>query len=211
MPKQVSRELSQATPRSIRQSSPKFSQSQEAALLPSRAANAMFQQITNKLNLLVLTGVTVLNLSACASNPSSTAPTASAPAASAPAAAPSPTPAAAASPAPATTQNAVAQHGGQVVEAGDYHLELLAIPEGENMHVDFWLLMGADHATIGDAQVTANVQFPDGTQKTVDMSYDQAGQHYKAYIPGFVSGEYRVVIQTDRQGKKVNGRFNFQL
>ncbi len=169
-------------------------------------------KIPLKINLILLAGTTLLALKACAPNttpPTASAPTTSTPTAPAPAASVPSSPAA--SPTPVVSDPAVAQHGGQVVETGNYHLELLALPEGENMHVDFWLLTGSDHASIGDAKVTANVQFPNGTQKTVDMTYDQAGQHYKAYIPGFVAGDYRVVVQTDRQGEKVNGRFNFKL
>jgi hypothetical protein len=127
-----------------------------------------------------------------------------------------PTPVNSASPATSSIATPVAkasgaQYGGQVVEMGEYHLELLAAPEGENMHIDFWLLKSADHAALTDATVTATLQFPNGAQKEVEMTYDQEGKHYKAFVPGFVPGEYRVVVQTDRKGEKVNGRFNFTL
>jgi hypothetical protein len=153
----------------------------------------------------------VLTLSACGSNTPPAAETASAVPAASPAAA---TTAAANAPAPAATapaKEAGAQQGGQVVEAGDYHLELIAAPEGENVRIDFWLMTGSDHASISNAKVTANILFPDGTQKDVEMTYDAAAQHYKALVPEFAPGEYRVVVQTDRQGEKVNGRFNFKL
>ncbi|MDX2229823.1 MAG: hypothetical protein NW220_09310 [Leptolyngbyaceae cyanobacterium bins.349] len=157
---------------------------------------------------LIPLGISVLALSACAANTTSTAQST----APAPAAAPA-SPTATKSP-PASiklAKAAGAQHGGQVVEMGDYHLELLAAPEGEKIHVDFWLLTGANHAAIADATVVANIQFPNGTQKSVDLVYDQAGKHYKALVPGYAAGDYRVVVQTNPKGEKVNGRFNFKL
>ncbi len=160
---------------------------------------------------LLIISISTLTLSACTPTPTTTEAPPASPVAS-------PTPASAIAPpipaasAPATTPHAEgAQQGGQVVEMGNYHLELLAAPEGDNIHVDFWLLTGSDHTAIADAKVTANIQFPNGTQKTVEMIYDTAGQHYKALIPGYVAGEYRVVVQTDTKGEKVNGRFNFTL
>lgn len=169
---------------------------------------------------LVLIGASALTMSACTAN---TVTTSQSPPAS-PAVSPAPTitPTATTAPPTATTPKTAkvandanhdggAQHGGQVVEMGDYHLELLAAPEGENIHVDFWLLTGANHAAISDAKVIANIQFPNGTQKSVAMVYDQTGKHYKAFVPGFVAGDYRVVVQTNHKGEKVNGRFNFKL
>jgi hypothetical protein len=166
---------------------------------------------------ILFTGTTLLLLNACASTTTTASDPASSPVASPSentAAAPTADPAVAPA-TPAATETSAkeegAQKGGQVVEMGDYHLELLAAPEGENIHVDFWLMTGADHASLGDAKVTASIQFPNGTQKTVDLIYDETGQHYKALVPGFVAGEYRVVVQTERSGEKVNGRFNFKL
>ncbi len=160
----------------------------------------------------LLISISALTLSACAPTPTTEAPPTSPAASPSPASAIAPPTPAASAPAPAATPHAEgAQQGGQVVETGDYHLELLAAPEGDKIHVDFWLLTGSDHAAIADAKVTANIQFPNGTQKTVEMTYDTAGQHYKALVPGFVAGEYRVVVQTDTKGQKVNGRFNFSL
>ncbi|MBD2093295.1 hypothetical protein H6F67_25965 [Microcoleus sp. FACHB-1515] len=158
-----------------------------------------------KTTVALLSGIALLTLSAC--NSTSPAPTETpAASASAPAASPAPTTATS-----ADTAQTTAQNGGQVVEVGDYHLELLAAPEGDGLHVDFWLQTGSDHASISDAEVTANIQFPDGTSKPVDLTYDAAGEHYKAFVSGFAAGEYRVVVQTDIDGEKVNGRFNFNL
>jgi hypothetical protein len=159
------------------------------------------------LNLFALTISSTLLFSACATHTASTPGTAS----PSSIAATLPQSNATDSPKTATAHSGGAKQGGQVVEMGDYHLELLAIPEGKNVHVDFWLLTGADHGAITDANITANLQFPNGTQKNVEMTYDKAGQHYKAFVPGYVPGQYRVVVQTDIKGEKVNGRFNFSL
>ena len=176
----------------------------------------MFCQTSCQTKMLILIGVSVGILNACSSNPATTTQSVPASPTTVPtptAASPSPQPAAATPPAkPSDDSHATgAQHGGQVVEMGNYHLELLAAPEGEKIHVDFWLLTGANHASVQDAKVIANIQFPNGTQKSVDLVYDQAGQHYKALVPGFATGEYRVVVQTNHKGEKVNGRFNFKL
>lgn len=162
------------------------------------------------LNLFALAIVSMLLFSACAANTTSTLGTTPASPIAATSAA-STTATSNASPKTATAHSGGAQHGGQVVEMGDYHLELLAIPEGKNVHVDFWLLSGVKHAAITDANIAVNLQFPNGTPKTVEMTYDQAGQHYKAFVPGFVPGQYRAVVQIDIKGEKVNGRFNFSL
>jgi hypothetical protein len=156
-----------------------------------------------KITLTILSGIAIL-LTACGSGTET-------PTASVTPSAASPSPASPVAQSTVASPAAVAKYGGQVVQTGDYHLELLPIPEGENMHVDFWLLKGANSTPVSDAKVTANIQFPNGTQKTVEMTYDQAGNHYKAYVPGYLPGDYRVVVQTEIQGNKVNGRFGFKL
>ncbi len=101
--------------------------------------------------------------------------------------------------------------GGQVVEAGAYHLELLMVKEENNIHLDFFLQTGDTHTAIPDAKVTAQVQFPDGSQKSYDLAYDAPNKHYATNLSTSVSGEYKIAILTDIKGEKVNGRFNFKL
>jgi hypothetical protein len=101
--------------------------------------------------------------------------------------------------------------GGQVVEVGAYHLELLMVKEENNIHLDFFLQTGENHAAIPDAKVTAQVQFPDGSQKSYDLAYDAPNKHYATNLPTTASGEYKIVVLTDIKGEKVNGRFNFKL
>ncbi len=108
-----------------------------------------------------------------------------------------------------TAHDTSASKGGQVVEAGPYHLELVTLNESSGVHLDFYLQKGDTHEAIPDATVTGQIQLPDGTQKTVEFEYDADGQHYVATLPETTAGEYNVAVLTDIQGEKVNGRFNF--
>ncbi|MGQ4646457.1 hypothetical protein [Lyngbya aestuarii] len=100
--------------------------------------------------------------------------------------------------------------GGQVVESGPYHLELLPIVENQGVHLDFFLQNGDDHQAIPDANVKAQIQSPGGESQTVDFTYDAADKHYEAVLPQAEPGEYQVAVQTDINGEKVNGRFSFK-
>ncbi|MEW6497458.1 MAG: hypothetical protein AB1589_33895 [Cyanobacteriota bacterium] len=99
--------------------------------------------------------------------------------------------------------------GGQVVESGAYHLEFVPVKEDTGTHLDFYLQKGDNHEAVPNAKVTAQVQLPDGTQKTVPMTYDAEGKHYAALLPGKVSGQHQVKITSDIDGEKVDGRFSF--
>lgn len=101
--------------------------------------------------------------------------------------------------------------GGQVIESGPYHLEFVPTQETGGTHLDFYLQKGDTHAAISDAKVTAQVQLPDGTQKSLDLKYEPEGKHYAAMFPGSAAGEYKVAILSDINGKKVNGRFSFKI
>ncbi|MBD2100084.1 hypothetical protein H6F94_04190 [Leptolyngbya sp. FACHB-261] len=105
--------------------------------------------------------------------------------------------------------NAEPQAGGQVVESGPYHLELVTEKEANGTHIDFFLQKGDNHEAIPGAKVSAQVQLPDGTQKALDLTYDAEGKHYAVLLPEQASGEYKVAILTDINGEKVNGRFTF--
>jgi hypothetical protein len=98
-------------------------------------------------------------------------------------------------------------HGGQVVEVGQYHLELVADKHEKETHFDFFLEKGEKHEQVSNAKVTAQVQLPDGTEKTLDLKYDVKGKHYTALLPGTATGQYQVRVTADIGGEKVNGRF----
>lgn len=145
---------------------------------------------------------TVLLIGACSGDK---APTATAPA-------PTESPAAEPTQAPAAnpqTGDGVSQ-GGQVIESGPYHLELVTVKESGGTHLDFYLQKGDAHEAVTGATVTAQVELPDGTEKTVDFEYDAQGKHYFALLPETAPGEYKVAVLTDIAGEKVNGRFNFK-
>lgn len=103
----------------------------------------------------------------------------------------------------------VPQKGGQVVESGAYHLEFVPVKEANGTHLDFYLQKGDNHEAIPNAKVTAQVQLPDGTQKTVPLTYDTEGKHYAALLAGKLAGQYQVKITSDINGEKVDGRFSF--
>jgi len=102
------------------------------------------------------------------------------------------------------------KQGGQVIESGIYHLELVPEKEENSTHLDFFLQKSDNHEAITDAKVIAQVQMPDGTQKSLDLLYDSAGKHYAAVLSSRASGEYKVAVLSDIKGEKVNGRFSFK-
>ncbi len=108
------------------------------------------------------------------------------------------------------SQHPSSNQGGQVVESGKYHLEFVPEPEANGTHMDFFLQRGNNHQAIPNAKVTAQVQMPDGTQKTLPLKYDTKGKHYTALLAGKASGQYQVKINADIKGEKVNGRFSFK-
>lgn len=108
-----------------------------------------------------------------------------------------------------SSQANVPQQGGQVVESGSYHLEFVPEKEDNGTHLDFYLQTGNNHQAIPNAKVTAQIQLPDGTQKTLPLSYDTGGKHYTALLPVKGAGQYQVKINSDIKGEKVDGRFSF--
>lgn len=109
----------------------------------------------------------------------------------------------------ARTEIAAQNKGGQVVESGPYHLELVVGKEATQTHLDFYLQKGDNHQAIPNAKITGQIQMPDRTQKTVTFTYDQKDQHYTALLPGKVVGQYQMKITADINGQKVDGRFTF--
>ncbi len=81
--------------------------------------------------------------------------------------------------------------------------------ETEGTHLDLYLQKGDNHEAIPNAKVTAQVQLPDGTQKTLPLSYDASGKHYTALLPGRVAGQHQVKISSEIGDDKADGRFSF--
>jgi hypothetical protein len=120
------------------------------------------------------------------------------------------TPTAVASASSVATPDAKDQAGGIVVESGGYHLELKPEKEGTAVHLDLFLQKSDTHVSVPDAKIKADVQLPDGSKKTVAMVYDSAEKHYTAKLAEATAGEYKVAVQSDIGGEKINARFNFK-
>jgi hypothetical protein len=149
-----------------------------------------------KSSLIILGSIGLLFLGAC-SNSNQTAKTENSPATST------------SSTSPIATGGHGESHGGQVVETGAYHLEFVPEKEKSGTHLDFYLQKGDNHEAIPNAKVTAQVQLPDGTQKSLNLKYDTEGKHYTALLPVNATGQYQVKVTSDVDGKKLDGRFNF--
>lgn len=159
-----------------------------------------------KLCIMAISAVGLLFLGACGSDNQITAPVSS-PAASTPMETQPPTVVS-----PAAKAESSEKHGGQggqVIESGPYHLELVTGVETTGTHLDLFLQKGDNHEAIPNAKVTAQVQLPDGTEQSLDMKYDANEQHYTAILPGATAGEYNVAILSDISGEKVNARYSF--
>jgi hypothetical protein len=99
--------------------------------------------------------------------------------------------------------------GGQVVESGKYHLELVPEKAASSTHLDFYLLEVDKHDIIPNAKVMADVQSPDGKLKTIPFNYDASGKHYAAVVSEKASGQYQVKITATVGSEQIDGRFKF--
>jgi len=99
---------------------------------------------------------------------------------------------------------------GQVIESQGYHLEFVPKKTDKGAHLNFYFQKSDTHASVGNAKVTAQVQLPDGKRETVTLKYDPKEKHYTALLTTKVTGDFKVVVLCDINGKKVNGRFSFK-
>lgn len=100
--------------------------------------------------------------------------------------------------------------GGQIIESGEYHLEFAAAPSDNGTKIDFFLEKGEKHETVSDANITAQVQLPNGEQKTIPIKWEASENHYHGTLSETTPGEYKVAILSEINGEKVNGRFSFK-
>jgi len=99
---------------------------------------------------------------------------------------------------------------GQVIETQGYHLEFVPKKTDKGAHLDFYFQKSDTHASVGNAKVTAQVQLPDGKRETLTLKYDAKEKYYTALLTTKVTGDFKVGILCDINGKKVNGRFSFK-
>ena len=160
-----------------------------------------------KMSIIASSALGLLFLGACSSGNQATN------SASSPVSTPALTQPSTASPAASAAKSASSDHGGQggqVIESGPYHLELVTGKETSGTHLDLFLQKGDNHEAIPNAKVMAQVRLPDGNQKLLDMKYKAGDKHYTAILPSTAAGEYKVVILSDINGEKVNARYSFK-
>ena len=101
-------------------------------------------------------------------------------------------------------------HSGQVVQSGKYHIELKPDLDKDSIHLDT-KLHGEQDKEITDAKLLAQVQLPDGSNKTLPVLYNTEEKQYTAKLPASTTkGDYKVVLQVDVKGEKFNSRFSFK-
>jgi hypothetical protein len=100
--------------------------------------------------------------------------------------------------------------GGTAVESGGIHLELVPVKEANQTHLDLFVQRSDNHASIPTAQVSAQVQTPDGQTQTVPMKYDATDKHFAGNLAGATKGQYQVKVVAVVAGKTVDGRFSFE-
>jgi pyruvate/2-oxoglutarate dehydrogenase complex dihydrolipoamide acyltransferase (E2) component len=153
-----------------------------------------------------------VTLSACSSTPpASTATSPAASTATSPAASTATSPAAASTaPQASGEQPHTHEAGRMIVESDGIHLELAPFKEANQTHLDVFVQRSDNHSIIADAQVSVQVQTPDGQTQTVPMKYDAADKHFGGNLPGAAKGQYQVRIAAVVSGKTIDGRFSFE-
>jgi uncharacterized lipoprotein YmbA len=109
-------------------------------------------------------------------------------------------------------KSAMKEHGGkggQVVESGKYHLELIPEKSANETHLDLYVQKGDGHESVTDAKVSGEIQSPDGQSKPITFTYDAEGKHYAGVVPGKTAGAYQLKITANVGADKADGRFSF--
>jgi hypothetical protein len=102
------------------------------------------------------------------------------------------------------------KHSSQVVQSEKYHVDLKPDLDKDSIHLDTVVHDGQDKP-ITTAKLTAQIQLPDGTSKTLPVAYNAEEKQYTGKLAASkAAGDYKVVIQADVNGDKFNSRFSFK-
>ena len=99
----------------------------------------------------------------------------------------------------------------QSVEVDGYHIELKSHKEDKVTHLDIAFQKGDNHEVVTGAKVTAEIKMSDGTSKTLVLPYKSTEKVYGADLSDLTPGEYKLIVLSEIEGKKVNARFNLKI
>lgn len=103
-------------------------------------------------------------------------------------------------------------HGtGQSVEVDGYHIELKPHKEDKVTHLDVAVQKGENHEVVIGAKVTAEIKMSDGTSKTLALPYKETEKVYGTGLSDLPPGDYKLIVLSEIEGKKVNARFTTKL
>jgi hypothetical protein len=101
-------------------------------------------------------------------------------------------------------------HKGQVVQSGKYHVELSPDLKKDSIHLNT-TIHGDSDKVITNAKLVAQIQSPDGTNQTLPILYNTEEKQYTGKLPvSKTTGDYKVAIQAEIDGEKINTRFSFK-
>lgn len=101
--------------------------------------------------------------------------------------------------------------GGQVVEVANYDLELVTTAENNDAHLDFYLQTRDDYQNVPNADVMADIQLPDGTQRQFTFEYDTQQEHYTFDLRNVLEEQYQMKVTVNFSVEIVSSEFYFNL
>lgn len=102
-------------------------------------------------------------------------------------------------------------HGsGQAVEVDGYHIELKSHKEDKVTHLDIAFQKGDNYEVVMGAKVTAEIKMTDGTSKTLSLPYKSTEKVYRTDLSDLPPGDYKLIVLSEIDGKKMNARFNLK-
>jgi hypothetical protein len=100
--------------------------------------------------------------------------------------------------------------GGQVLQLDGYRLKFIAERGADESHLHLFLDKGNNSESVADATVKAQVQTPDGKEKTLNLKYDEKEKGYLGVLNNLTAGKHQVRFLVNVGGKNLNGRFQFE-